>query len=185
MLSIKSMALQGPGIVQEGLALVVSDKQGGRVLPVPELLWCFSASGPASPFLNCIYCGPPLERVVCSIASAIDGRFAWSEGSLGVCRIVLADVAMICTGLFGALSINNYRWGYYVISCLFFLIVLWGLVGPVAKVGCVLGNLPQRLLYICYLRLLLRLWLCLAFSALLGLGAKASYGGGICLLLHL
>ena len=94
-------------------------------------------------------------------------------------------MAMICTGLFGALSINNYRWGYYVISCLFFLIVLWGLVGPVAKVGCVLGNLPQRLLYICYLRLLLRLWLCLASSALLGLGANASYGGGICLLLHL
>ena len=43
-----------------------------------------------------------------------------------MCRIVLADVAMICTGLFGALSINNYRWGYYTISCLFFLIVLWG-----------------------------------------------------------
>jgi bacteriorhodopsin len=47
--------------------------------------------------------------------------------------IILADVAMICTGLFGALSINNYRWGYYTISCLFFLIVLWGLVSPVAR----------------------------------------------------
>ena len=69
-----------------------------------------------------------------------------------MCRIVLADVAMICTGLFGALSINNYRWGYYVISCLFFLIVLWGLVGPVAKVGCILGNLPQCLWHMCCLR---------------------------------
>ena len=104
------------------------------------------------PFWDCVYCGPPLNKVICRVASAIDGHFAkvmptahWSEGSLGVCRIVLADVAMICTGLFGALSINNYRWGYYVISCLFFLIVLWGLVGPVAKVGCMLGNLPQRL----------------------------------------
>lgn len=50
------------------------------------------------------------------------------------CRIVLADVAMICTGLFGALSINNYRWGYFAISCLFFLVVLWGLFDTVAKV---------------------------------------------------
>ena len=53
MLNMKSVALQGPGTVHEGLALVVSDKQGGRVLPVPELLWVFSAFGPASPFLNC------------------------------------------------------------------------------------------------------------------------------------
>lgn len=41
---------------------------------------------------------------------------------------------MIVLGLFGALSINNYRWGYFAISCLFFLIVLWGLFSPVAKV---------------------------------------------------
>ena len=41
---------------------------------------------------------------------------------------------MIVTGLFGALSINQYRWGYYLISCLFFLVVLWGLFSPVARV---------------------------------------------------
>ena len=80
-------------------------------------------------------------------------------------------MAMICTGLFGALSINNYRWGYYVISCLFFLIVLWGLVGPVAKVSRMFGNLLLRLWFMCCLRLLSRLWLCF----LLGLVAKMSY----------
>ena len=32
MLKMKSMALQGPGIVNESLALVVSDQQNGRVL---------------------------------------------------------------------------------------------------------------------------------------------------------
>ena len=41
MLKMKSMALQGPGIVNEGLALDVSDKQSGRALPLFELhlLW--------------------------------------------------------------------------------------------------------------------------------------------------
>ena len=48
---------------------------------------------------------------------------------------MLADVAMICLGLFGALSINNYRWGYFAVSCCFFLIVLWGLFDTVAKVS--------------------------------------------------
>jgi bacteriorhodopsin len=42
---------------------------------------------------------------------------------------------MICLGLFGALSINNYRWGYFAVSCCFFLIVLWGLFDTVAKVS--------------------------------------------------
>lgn len=41
---------------------------------------------------------------------------------------------MIVLGLFGALCINQYRWGYFAISCLFFVIVLWGLFSPVAKV---------------------------------------------------
>ena len=50
------------------------------------------------------------------------------------CRIVLADIAMIVLGLFGALSINNYRWGYFVGSCIFCLMVLWCLFSPVAKV---------------------------------------------------
>ncbi|BDA40368.1 Opsin-1 [Coccomyxa sp. Obi] len=48
-------------------------------------------------------------------------------------RIVLADVAMIMLGLFGAVSNNQYRWGYYGISCGFFLIVLWGLIFPCMK----------------------------------------------------
>jgi len=47
--------------------------------------------------------------------------------------IILADIAMIVLGLFGALSTNQYRWGYFAISCLFFLIVLWGLFSPVAR----------------------------------------------------
>jgi len=46
---------------------------------------------------------------------------------------VLADVAMIMLGLFGALSVNNYRWGYYAVSCAFFFVVLWGLLFPAAK----------------------------------------------------
>ena len=49
------------------------------------------------------------------------------------CRIVLADVAMIMLGLFGALSTNEYRWGYYGVSCAFFFIVLWGLFFPCLK----------------------------------------------------
>ncbi len=48
-------------------------------------------------------------------------------------RIVLADVAMIMLGLFGALSTNSYRWGYYGVSCAFFFVVLWGLFFPGAK----------------------------------------------------
>lgn len=48
-------------------------------------------------------------------------------------RIVLADVAMIMLGLFGALSTNNYRWGYFGVSCAFFFVVLWGLFFPGAK----------------------------------------------------
>ncbi|EIE22144.1 family A G protein-coupled receptor-like protein [Coccomyxa subellipsoidea C-169] len=47
--------------------------------------------------------------------------------------IVLADVAMIMLGLFGALSTNSYRWGYYGVSCAFFFVVLWGLFFPGAK----------------------------------------------------
>ncbi|CAL8467344.1 g6881 [Coccomyxa elongata] len=47
--------------------------------------------------------------------------------------IVLADVAMIMLGLFGALSTNTYRWGYYGVSCGFFFIVLWGLLFPCMK----------------------------------------------------
>ncbi len=45
-------------------------------------------------------------------------------------RIILADVAMIVLGLFGALSTRQERWGYYAISCGFFFIVLWGIFGP-------------------------------------------------------
>ena len=55
-------------------------------------------------------------------------------GASSLCRIILADIAMIVLGLFGALSTNQYRWGYFAISCLFFLIVLWGLFSPVARV---------------------------------------------------
>ena len=44
-------------------------------------------------------------------------------------RIIFADVAMILTGLFAALCENNNRWGFYIISSAFFLIVLWGLLG--------------------------------------------------------
>lgn len=45
-------------------------------------------------------------------------------------RILLADIAMILLGLFGALSTRQERWGYYAISCAFFFIVLWGLAVP-------------------------------------------------------
>ena len=40
---------------------------------------------------------------------------------------------MIMLGLFGALSTNNYRWGYFGVSCAFFFVVLWGLFFPAAK----------------------------------------------------
>ena len=45
-------------------------------------------------------------------------------------RVVLADIAMIILGLFGALSTRVERWAYFAISCCFFFIVLWGLAGP-------------------------------------------------------
>nr|AHH02116.1 protein 118 [synthetic construct] len=42
--------------------------------------------------------------------------------------IVAADLAMILTGLFGALLPNRYKWGWFGIGCLFMVFIMWGLL---------------------------------------------------------
>ena len=45
-----------------------------------------------------------------------------------------ADILMIATGLVASLrQQNDDRWIWYIISCVFFLLVLWALFGPVKQ----------------------------------------------------
>lgn len=66
-----------------------------------------------------------------------------------------ADVLMIATGLVASLrGESGDRWIWYVISCVFFLLVLWGLFGPVKQ------HLEQKMtpLYTKLLGILTVLW---------------------------
>lgn len=77
--------------------------------------------------------GEKIAAILMDFTATLDLTFLSRSSDWCGCRIVLADVAMIMLGLFGALSVNNYRWGYYGVSCAFFLVVLWGLLFPAAK----------------------------------------------------
>lgn len=61
---------------------------------------------------------------------------AWvALGSIGrspqvVLGLVVADVAMILTGVLSGAWTNNFRWFWFVLSCIFFLAVLFLIWGP-------------------------------------------------------
>ena len=62
------------------------------------------------------------------LTSTLHGR----DRNALVASVVGADVLMIVTGLFGALSRDTHtRWVWYVISCAFFLVVLYMIAGPI------------------------------------------------------
>lgn len=62
------------------------------------------------------------------LASPLHGR----DRNALVAGVIGADVLMIVTGLFGALSKDTHtRWVWYVISCAFFLVVLYMIAGPI------------------------------------------------------
>ena len=62
------------------------------------------------------------------LTSTTEGR----DRNALVAGVVGADVGMILTGLFGALSKDEHtRWVWYVISCAFFLVVLYMIAGPI------------------------------------------------------
>lgn len=66
-----------------------------------------------------------------------------------------ADILMIATGLVASLrQQNDDRWIWYIISCVFFLLVLWALFGPVKQ------HLEQKMapLYMRLLGILTVLW---------------------------
>ena len=62
------------------------------------------------------------------LTSTAEGR----DRNALVAGVVGADVGMILTGLFGALSKDAHtRWVWYVVSCAFFLVVLYMIAGPI------------------------------------------------------
>jgi len=79
-----------------------------------------------------------------------------------------ADILMIVTGLFGALSVNEtnkYTW--FVVSCLFFLLVLGVVWGPVRALAAEAGD-AASLLYGKLLIILTTLWFIYPVLWLLG-----------------
>ena len=79
-------------------------------------------------------------------ARARNGLIGWVLG---------ADILMIATGLVASLrQQNDDRWIWYIISCVFFLLVLWALFGPVKQ------HLEQSMspLYMRLLGILTVLW---------------------------
>ena len=85
-----------------------------------------------------------------------------------VATAIGADVLMIVTGLFGALSLNDtnkYLW--FVISCLFFLVVLAVVWGPVKAMAAAAGGETEAL-YSKLLVILTALWFVYPVLWLLG-----------------
>ena len=79
-----------------------------------------------------------------------------------------ADILMIVTGLFGALSIdetNKYTW--FVVSCVFFLLVLGVVWGPVRAMAAAAGG-ESAALYNKLLAILTTLWFIYPVLWLLG-----------------
>ncbi|MEX0620314.1 MAG: bacteriorhodopsin, partial [Solirubrobacterales bacterium] len=70
-----------------------------------------------------------------------------------VAGVIGADILMIVTGLFGALSLDStHKYVWFIVSCVFFLavlVVVWGPVRASAKAqGGAVGALYNKLLYI-------------------------------------
>ena len=64
---------------------------------------------------------------------AITGEAARTRNGL-IGWVLGADILMIATGLVASLrQQNDDRWIWYIISCVFFLLVLWALFGPVKQ----------------------------------------------------
>ena len=88
------------------------------------------------------------------LASTTEGR----DRNALVAGVVGADVGMIVTGLFGALSKDDHtRWVWYVISCAFFLVVLYMISGPIRAAAAQRGA-GHAALYTRLLGILTVLW---------------------------
>jgi bacteriorhodopsin len=102
-----------------------------------------------------------------------DGEARRSAGGI-LGAAIGADVLMIVTGLFGALSIDeNNKYTWFVVSCIFFLIVLAIIWGPVRRMAQAQGDATAAL----YNRLLLVLtvlWLIYPVLWILGTEGTAS-----------
>ena len=87
-----------------------------------------------------------------------------------------ADVAMIVTGLFATLTLNpTHKYTWFAVSCVFFLIVVGVLWGPVRATALATGGVTASL----YMRLLLMLsalWFLYPIIWLLGTEGGAVFG---------
>jgi bacteriorhodopsin len=77
----------------------------------------------------------------------------------GTCLwIIFCDIAMIVLGLFGAVTTTKFKWGWYGISCMFQLLITYGLLVPALKSATLRGP-KLRMLYIGFAAYLCILWL--------------------------
>jgi len=75
-----------------------------------------------------------------------------------VAGVIGADVLMILTGLFGALSKDTHtRWVWFIVSCAFFLVVLYMIAGPIRAAAAQRGA-GHAALYSQLLGILAVLW---------------------------
>jgi bacteriorhodopsin len=88
------------------------------------------------------------------LTSTLDGR----DRNALVAGVIGADVMMIITGLAGSLSREHHtRWVWYVISCAFFLVVLYMIAGPI-RAAAAERSAEHAALYTKLLGILTVLW---------------------------
>jgi bacteriorhodopsin len=88
------------------------------------------------------------------LTSALHGR----DRNALVAGVVGADVGMILTGLFAALSRDTHtRWVWYIISCAFFVVVLYFIAGPI-RAAAAERSADHAALYTKLLGILAVLW---------------------------
>lgn len=57
-----------------------------------------------------------------------------------ICRVIVADIFMILTGLFGAMSSHSPRWGFFGVSCFFEILIGYALLVPGMKYAFLRGK---------------------------------------------
>lgn len=78
---------------------------------------------------------PPLQCIVItkhssSVAIVLLGCLAKWLNQHTACRIVVADILMVVTGLFGGVNTHKFKWGYFTIACFFQVVLTIGLLFP-------------------------------------------------------
>ncbi len=109
---------------------------------------------------------------------------AWvALGSIGrnsgvVLGLVGADVAMILTGVVAGATSGGFKWFWYVISCIFFLIVLGLIWGPLRS-AAQSGVSPEASLFFPLAGMLTVLWFAYPVVFLLGTEGAGVFSAGL------